>query len=249
MDLDGLFTGLQVSPAGALVPACVPPADVPVLSAYQQYSLILPTGSIDLTVEQARRVQQHHQALIILGASGASPLQCAAGCPMAFRCPLATMQKAPVGQACPFEVDYVRVRFSAWLGELGRTPETLLESERAVVSNLVYIDIQEQRCLAILSKAENAAMVSRSVRDVDENGNVVCWEDVVHINRQILSDLTVQRRALLRDFELTPEAKTRKRKAEGPQPGSDLSSRMADNLDKLRHAQRTINVTAISLPS
>ena len=37
--------------------------------------------------------------------------------------------------------------------------------------------------------------------------------------------------------------------AEGPQPGSDLSSRMADNLDKLRHAQRTINVTAISLPS
>ena len=92
-------------------------------------------------------------------------------------------------------------------------------------------------------------MVSRSVRDVDENGNVVCWEDVVHINRQILSDLTVQRRALLRDFELTPEAKTRKRKAEGPQPGSDLSSRMADNLDKLRHAQRTINVTAFSLPS
>ena len=249
MDLDGLFTGLQVSPAGALVPACVPPADVPVLSAYQQYSLILPTGSIDLTVEQARRVQQHHQALIILGASGASPLQCAAGCPMAFRCPLATMQKAPVGQACPFEVDYVRVRFSAWLG--GARPDA--RDSTGVRTRGSFQPGLHRHPGTTLSgdpvESRERRHGVRSVRDVDENGNVVCWEDVVHINRQILSDLTVQRRALLRDFELTPEAKTRKRKAEGPQPGSDLSSRMADNLDKLRHAQRTINVTAISLPS
>ena len=239
-DLDGLLGGVRVAEDGTLLPACVPPPDAPVLSPYQQFSLLLPAGSIDLDQNEARQVQQYHQALVILGSAGASPMKCAEGCPTAFRCPLALLSKVPVGQSCPFEVDYVRTRFAAWMRELDRTVDNLLESERSAISTLVYIDVQEQRCLAILSKAEDASMVSRSVRDVNEDGNVVCWEDVVHINRQILEGLHNQRRGLLRDFELTPEAKTRKRKADGPRPGSDLSSRMAGNLDKLRQAQRTI---------
>ena len=246
MELDSLLGGMHVTDDGSTVLACIPPPDIPLpppVPAYQQFSLILPTGTIDLTADQARQVQQYHQALVVLGPAGVSPLKCGGGCPTAFRCPLAQMRKAPEGQSCPFEVDYVRVRFAAWLDELGRTPDTLLASERSTVANLVYIDVQEQRCLAILSKAENAAMVSRSVRDVDENGKVVCWEDVIHINRQILDGLNAQRRGLLRDFELTPEAKTKKRKVEGVRPGSDLSSRMSQNLDKLRDVQRrTITV-------
>ena len=204
---------------------------------------MLPTGSLELTVEEALAVQRHQQALYILGGAAAAPMVCADGCPTAFRCPLARVHKAPTGRDCPFEVDYVRMRFAAWLAELGITLDTMQESERSTAASLVWIDLQEQRCLAILSKAENADMTSRSVRDVNENGDIVCWEDVIHINRQILEGLHNQRRGLLKDFELTREAQTRKRKLDGPRPGSDLSSRMADNLDKLRQVQRrTITV-------
>jgi len=76
----------------------------------------------------------------------------------AARCPLAQMRKAPEGQYCPFEVDYVRVRFASWLDELGRTLDTLEASERSTIANLVYIDLQEQRCLAILSKVRIPTM-------------------------------------------------------------------------------------------
>jgi hypothetical protein len=133
--------------------------------------------------------------------------------------------------------------------ELERTPDTLAESERVAISQLVYLDLQESRCLQKLSMADSALMKSRSVKDIDlETGQPVCWEDVIHINRQIITNIIQERRGILKDFELTPEMKTKRKKVEGRSGGSDLATKQSENRRKLieahkRMATQTIDVT------
>lgn len=197
---------------------------------------LLPIGDIELSAKEQTDVQRYQQARLILGAAGAAPMVCAGpACTFAVTCPLVAIGKAPLHKLCPFELNYVTERFLSWMTELERTLETMNESERSAISNLVYIDIQEQRCLSTLAKAENASMVSRSVRDIDiETGSPICWEDVIHINRQILTNLTGERRGILKDFELTPEAKTKKQKYLGEVEDNNLARKQSNLFAQLR---------------
>jgi hypothetical protein len=160
-------------------------------------------------------------------------------------CPLVQINRQPVGERCPFEQQYVQERFLGWMQELGRTLEDLLESERAAIATLSVLDLQERRCTAILAWAENARLVSRSVRDIDlETGRPLAWEDVIHVNAQRMNEISVQRRGLLKDLELTPEAKTRRLKALSSLKGGStqiggFASRQSDKADKIRLAQQS----------
>jgi hypothetical protein len=217
----------------------------------EKLSTLLPVASIQLTKEEEAEVKVYQEARVVLGAAGAAPMVCDAKCPIAARCPLAGMNKAPAGKLCPFEANYILQRFTKWCEELDVTSETMLESERVTISNLTYLDLQEQRCLSILADAKNANLQSRSVRDVDAgSGQVICWEDVIHINMQALAQIQTQRRMLMKDFELTPETKTKKNRWEMKKNGNDLSSRGADNADKLRRALRkqptVVDVTPVA---
>lgn len=236
----------SISPQEGLVKPANTDLAVVANTAAKKFSLLITgpdsegeEGEIALTPQEARRVASYQQANVILGAAGRAAMVCAPECPFRFRCPLFAINKAPFGSICPFEADYVATRFAAWMLELERTPETLVESERVAISQLVYLDLQESRCLNLLSMAENAEMRSRSVRDIDlETGEAVAWEDVIHPNRQLLTSIIQERRAILRDFELTPEMKTRRKKVEGKTGGNDLASRQSENLAKMREAQK-----------
>lgn len=210
---------------------------------------LLPIANIQLTSEEEEQIKVYQEARLVLGAAGAAPMICDDACPIAARCPLANLHKHPTGKLCPFEANYVLQRFSRWCEELGVAPENILESERVTISNLTYLDLQEQRCLSILADAKNASLQSRSVRDVDaQSGNPICWEDVIHINMQALAQIQTQRRMLMRDFELTPETKTKKNRWEQKKNGLDLSSRGADNADKLRRALKKQPIVVDAIP-
>jgi hypothetical protein len=222
------------------VPAAEAPAEHPKLNL----STLLPPTAIDLTPEEVSLVQGQQQATRILGPAAASVLVCAGNqagvpedrrCPYSAKCALLRLHKAPQDHLCPFERDLVESRFAAWCTELGHDPGELPESVRAVVADLVWLDIQEQRCLAILAKGEAARLTQINVKEVHpDTGEHLSWERVIHANVDMLDRIHTQRRMIFKDWELTPEMKTRKAKLEGKGKGDDLSSQLASKADKLR---------------
>jgi hypothetical protein len=190
------------------------------------------------------RASLTQQALVVLGPAGGAVTTCPGNqvgieahqrCPLAPKCEMLKAMQAPIGQLCPLERNFVATRFLAWAAEIGKTPATVTETERVMVSDLTWIDLQELRCATILSEGETARMVHKNVKEVHpETGEHLAWEYVVHVNAQILVDLRTQRRMILKDWELTPEQKTKKARYEGRNKGNDLSSLQSARADRLR---------------
>jgi len=217
----------------------------PIMTTQDRFSLLLPTGKIDLTVEEQQKVQVYQEARLVLGSAGVAPMICAGpGCPVASTCPLmkTTPPKAPLGEICPFESNYVVNRFAGWLQELDKNEATMSETERSSIAQLIVIDLQEQRCLVIMREGKAASMTDLSVKEVDlQTGEALSYEKIVHANMQIIETLRTQRRMILDDMERTERAKTRKYKIEG-KGGKDLASRQSANADKLRDVVDFIDV-------
>lgn len=232
-----LFEGVKIDADGHI--QNLKPAGPPVstLSSTQdRFSLLLPTKTIDLTPEEAQKVQVYQEAKLILGPAGSAPMTCAGEkCPIANTCPLQKIHKAPIGELCPFESNYVVERFSGWMRDLDRTEATMSETERSSIAQLVVIDLQEQRCLAIMSEGKPAAMTDLSVKEVDlQTGEALSYEKIVHANMQIIQELRTARRMILDDMERTEKAKTRKLRTLQGKTGKDLSSTQSANADKVR---------------
>jgi DNA-binding MarR family transcriptional regulator len=59
---------------------------------------------------------------------------------------------------------------------------------------------------------------------------------VIHANMMIMDQLRMARHAILKAFERTPEAQTKKQKMQG-RTGKDLSIKQSSVTDKIRQAQ------------
>lgn len=207
-------------------------------------STLLPSSAIELSEEEQMEVQAHQLANRVLGPAAGAVLVCPGNqtgipdeqkCPYFAKCPLLRIQKAPQGRLCPLEKDMVESRFGSWCMELGVEPDQLLESERAVIADLVWLDIQEQRCVNILASGKNARLTQINVKEVHpETGEHLAWERVIHSNSELLDRIHTQRRMIFKDWELSREMKTKKAKLEGKGKGTDLSSQLAAKADRIR---------------
>lgn len=230
--------------------------NLPVLPDEQEpkltLSTLLPSAVIELSEEESAEIQAHQLATRVLGPAAGAVLVCPGNqvgvpdeqkCPYFAKCPLLRMQKAPQGRLCPFEKDIVEQRFSSWCRELTIEPDQLLESERAVIADLVWLDIQEQRCVNILSSGKNSRLTQINVKEVHpETGEHLAWERVIHSNTELLDRIHTQRRMIFKDWELSPEMKTKKAKLEGRGKGTDLSNQLAAKADRLRKLGPVIDV-------
>ena len=227
----------------SLVLFSTPSQDAPAPTQEDRFLLLLPHGNIDLTTEEMKAVQVYQEARLVLGSAGVAPMRCAGeACPIANTCPLVKAKKPPVGQLCPFEANYVVNRFAGWMRDLNKTEATMTETERSSIAQLVVIDLQEQRCLAIMSEGKAAAMTDLSVKEVDlQTGDALSYEKIVHANMQILAELRTARRMLLDDMEKTEKAQTRRLKTLQGHTGKDLASRQSATADKVRQALHTID--------
>jgi hypothetical protein len=213
---------------------------------------LLPGTSIELNEEEIAEVYAHQLATRVLGPAAGAVLVCPGNqcglpdeqkCPYFAKCPLLRMQKAPEGRLCPFEKDIVEQRFGDWCRELGAEPDQLSESQRAVVADLVWLDVQEQRCVNIMSSGKAARMTQINVKESHpETGEHLAWERVIHSNMELLDRVHTQRRLIMKDWELTPEMKTKKAKLEGKGKGNDLSSQLSAKADRLRRITRPIEI-------
>jgi hypothetical protein len=207
-------------------------------------STLLPSPVMELTDEENAEVKAHQLAARVLGPAAGAVLVCPGNqvgvpdeqkCPYFAKCPLLRVHKAPLGRLCPFEKDMIESRFGAWCHELDIQPDQLLESERATIADLVWLDIQEQRCLNILSSGKASRLTQINVKESNpESGEHLAWERVTHANMELLDRIHTQRRMIFKDWELTPEMKTKKAKLEGKGRGTDLGSQLSAKADKLR---------------
>jgi hypothetical protein len=208
-----------------------------------RFALLLPSGKIDLNTEEQKKIQVYQEARLVLGSAGVAPMRCAGdACPIANTCPLIKMKKAPVGEICPFEANYVVERFAGWMKELDKTEAIMSETERSSIAQLVVLDLQEQRCLSIMSEGKAASMTDLSVKEVDlQTGDALSYEKIVHANMQILVELRTARRMILDDMERTERSKTRKLKTLQGKTGKDLASRQSQTADTIRKAFEVID--------
>jgi hypothetical protein len=213
----------------------------PLTQLQDRFAQLLPTAAPDLTVEEQKKVQVYQEARLVLGSAGVAPMRCAGPlCPIANGCPLMKMNKAPLGETCPFEANYTVTRFVSWMQTLGKDEATMTEDERSDIAQLIVIDLQEQRCLSIMSEGKEASMTDLSVKEVDlQTGDALSYEKIVHANMQILQELRTARRMLRDDMERTEKAKTRRLKTMQGKTGNDLASRQSANADKVRTALET----------
>ncbi len=173
-------------------------------------------------------------------------------CPYAAKCELLRLQKAPEGELCPIERELLLARFTGWCSTIAADPKALREDQRAVVSELTWIDIQEQRCTNILSRGEASRLTQINVKDSNpETGDWISWERVIHSNSALLESLHTRKRMIMKEWMLTPEQKFKAAKALGKIGyGDDLSKQMSSRADKLRSLDvNTIDAEYIDVPN
>jgi len=235
MALGDVFRALTLQQKSQ-VPELAPPFGFPAPVSPRGISTlanILPPPSIELTPEESSRIQSYVEARLVMGAAAGAIMICSIECPRISLCPLAAIHKAPPGHPCPIEVHYAKERFGRWAQEIGADPDHLGETERIAVGQLAGVDVQEQRCLDIVAVGEDARLTQKSVKDCDVNGQPIAWEVMIHQNLQLVELLHQRRRAILRDWELTPEMQSKKTRGMIKNI-TDLASRSTDNADKLR---------------
>ena len=219
-------------------------------------SLLPPAGDLGLSENEVQELAAMERSLIVLGPAAGQVLICPGNqenltedkkCPYAAKCPLLRFKKAPENRLCPIERVLVEQRFSSWCQEIEQNSTTLSESARAFVAEMVWIDLQEQRCVNILATGEAARLtqtnITESVNYTDAEGNQqrlpLAWERVLHTNVELLASLHERRRMLMKDWMLTPEMKWKKAKSEGKNKGTDLGSKQAVRGDALRSLDPT----------
>lgn len=219
------------------------------------FDLLLPKPKdMKLTEEQVQDLAALQAAFVILGPAAGAVLICPGNqenlsddkkCPYFAKCTLLKAKKAPEGYLCPIERVITEQRFTSWCQRIGQDPTSLTEDARITVSELVWMDIQEQRCVNILSTGEAARLtqvnVTEAINYTTDNGQglqqqvlPLTWERVLHVNTARLDTLQEKRRLLLRDWMLTPEQEWKKQRAEGKAKGADLGSIQAARGDALR---------------
>lgn len=238
---------LLKSPVPELAPPSCFPAPVAPPPSVQPVEALLPFPNIDLSPEEAARVASFQEARLVLGAAAAAVMVCAPECPRTNQCPLA-MNHRPAGHKCPLEIHYAKERFVRWAQEIGADPNEMGETERIAVAQLTSIDIQEQRCLDVVAIGEDAKLTQRSVKDCDTNGVPIAWETIIHQNVQLIEQLQNRRRQILRDWELTPEMRSKKTRGIIKAVG-DLANKSTDNADKLRNVVKSRIKTIDVAPS
>lgn len=231
----------------AIVPTQQP--DAPVVPDIES---LLPTPSANGVTEQENaRLSQFQTALIVIGQAAGGALVCPGNqlgvadsqkCPYAAKCELLRVQKAPANELCPIERELILARFHGWCNTLTEVmgvtidPKTLREDVRAVISELVWIDIQEQRCNGILARGEAARLTQINVKDSNpETGEWISWERVIHSNSVLLESLHTRRRMIFKEWMLNPQEKFKAARAMGKLgSGEDLSKKLSARHDRLK---------------
>jgi len=192
--------------------------------------------SIQLTPEEKQKLKVH-LAHLKTGLQAMVPLKCGGPkCPEVFRknCPLAQMNKAPMGKQCFMEVSLFMVWREGYINEYGVDP--MSPTEVGMANELAELDVLELRATMAMAEPDMAQMVTENVVGVTKEGEPISMLGVNPL-WEAKERLKARRSRIIKLLVGDRQEKYKREAALKKTDGSDASTAMAKFL---------VNVNAVT---
>lgn len=201
---------------------------------------------IKMTPEQARALDTHLRKLST-GSTAMVPMYCAGpSCPFAGRCPLQSMDKAPVGKQCLLEVQLLKEFIIRYFNEFDIDPNNF--TEVGYVNELAEILILEMRLNMSLSRPENAELMIDQVASIGSDGTPIIQKQLSPYMEQ-KEKLAARRSRIIKLMVGDRQEKYKKEAALKVKLDADPSSRMSRMRSQLEKLQRQLDNLSTEIPT
>ena len=199
-------------------------------------------GNVQLSPQEAERVHRHLQKLST-GSTAMVPMWCKGpACPVAERCPLQQMNKAPIGKQCIIEVSLMKEWIIRYFEEFDVDPDNF--TEVGYVNELADLMIQEMRLNMLLAKPANQEMLIDQVMGVDRDGDPIIQKQVSPYI-EMKEKISNRRSKIIKLMVGDRQEKYKKEAALKVRLDDDPSSQMALMRSRLENLQRELNTASI----
>lgn len=187
----------------------------------------------EMTPEAALKFRNHVNRMNV-GTSAAIPMLCPGPqkCNVGPRCPFKLIQKYPVSEPCPLEVDLVQTRTLSYVEELTVDPESL--TQMVLVNRLVELDLLDYRANIGLSGGrdeEAPTLLKTTITETDQSTT----ESVdIHPLLNAKSKFHVERLKTLEALVATRRERYKKAQAIGSTETTDAAKHMAELSDLVK---------------
>lgn len=194
--------------------------------------------NITFTPEEAKRIHMHLQKLST-GTAAMTPMYCAGpSCPIASKCPLQQINKAPIGSQCVIEVQLMKDWIMKYFDEFDVDPNNF--TEVTYINELADLQIQEMRINQILARSENATMLMDQVVGVDSGGDPIIQKQISPYIK-MKESIANRRTKIIKLMVGDRQEKYKKEAALKVRIDSDPSSQMAAMRSKLENLKRELD--------
>lgn len=162
-------------------------------------------------------------------------------CPIADRCPLQKINKAPIGAQCLIEVQLIKDWIMKYFEEFDVDPNNF--TEVTYINELADLMVQEMRINIVLSRPENSTFLMDQVIAVDSEGDPIIQKQISPYME--LKDRIASRRSkIIKLMVGDRQEKYKKEAALKVRLDSDPSSQMAAMRNKLETLKRELDNVA-----
>lgn len=198
---------------------------------------------ITFTPEEARKIAMH-MSKMTTGISSMTPMMCAGPrCPVASKCPLQQIGKAPLAKQCVIEVELIRDSIVKLFEEFDIDPNNF--TEVTYVNELADLQIREMRINMFLSSPENATMLLDQVVGVDSEGDPIVQKQI-HPYMEMKEQISNRRSKIVKLMVGDRQEKYKMEAALKVRLDSDPSSQMAAMRSKLENLKRELDSVSTS---
>jgi hypothetical protein len=195
-------------------------------------------SDLEFSPDEARKISSHLRALST-GSTAMTPMYCAGPmCPFAQRCPLQSINKAPIGKQCLIEVQLMKEWIMRYIEEYDVDPNNF--TEVAYVNELAEIEVLLMRLNMNIAKAENAELIIDQEVGATNQGDPIIQKNVSPF-MDLKDRLQSRRSKIIKLMVGDRQEKYKKEAALKVKLDADPSSRMAQMRTKIENLTRQLD--------
>jgi hypothetical protein len=200
-------------------------------------------SDISFTREEAIRINNHISKLST-GSTAMVPLICMGreDCPFSGRCPLAEIEKCPVGRACLLELNMIKQYILEYMTDYQVDPDNF--TEVSYCRDLAEIEIYLWRLNVNLAKPANAELIVNQPMGTDRNGNPILQKQVSPF-MDLKEKLLARKSRIIKLMVGDRQERYKKEAALKKKEEDDVSSTQAKLREKIEELQRKLEGVSI----
>lgn len=202
-------------------------------------------SDIILTRDEAESFRRHIQAMST-GLQAAVPLTCPGKekCKFSDRCPLAQVDKAPVGRQCLPEVELISFWRKRYIEEYDVNPHSM--TDLGMVNELAELDVYDMRASMLLASEDGHGMIQEDAVGATNAGTQI-FQKRVHVAWELKERIKVRRLKVLEALVGTRKEKYKRAAALKTRDVTDPSSKMSLLREKLEGLNDEVEATKVEM--